>query len=77
MKHFVIGYFVVYKFAINCTSIKRKLFEIVKLCKGNLTLRLHGDWRLETNSMSVSHGQATKFRVTGIPAGSDSTGILP
>ena len=42
---------------------------------GNLTLRLHEDWRLETDSTSVSHGHAKKVRVTGIPAGSESTGI--
>ena len=45
----------------------------MKFCKGNLTLRLHGDWRLETDSTSVSHGQAKQVRVTGI--GSESTGI--
>ena len=39
-------------------------------------MRLHGDWRLETDSTSVSHCQAKQVRVIGIPAGSESTGIL-
>ena len=38
-------------------------------------MRLQRDWRLETDSTSVSHGHAKKVRVTGIPAGSESTGI--
>ena len=41
MKHIFVEYFVVYVFAIYC-----KKWELFGICKVNLKLGLHGDWRL-------------------------------